>query len=58
VFDVSGAGDTVIATLAVMLAHGADWAQAIHVANVAAGIAVGKLGMVVVTRDELAAALD
>ena len=58
VFDVSGAGDTVIATLAVMLAHGAEWAQAIHVANVAAGIVVGKLGTAVVTRDELAAALN
>jgi len=58
VFDVSGAGDTVIATLAVMLAHGADWATAIHVANVAAGVVVGKLGTAVVTRDELAAALN
>ena len=58
VFDVSGAGDTVIATLAVMLAHGADWAQAIHVANIAAGVVVGKLGTAVVTRDELDAALD
>ena len=58
VFDVSGAGDTVIATLAVMLAHGAGWAQAIHVANVAAGVVVGKLGTAVVTREELAAALN
>jgi rfaE bifunctional protein kinase chain/domain len=58
VFDVSGAGDTVIATLAVMLAQGADWAKAIHVANVAAGIVVGKLGTAVVTRAELAAALN
>jgi len=58
VFDVSGAGDTVIATLAVMLANGADWAEAIHVANVAAGIVVGKLGTAVVTHDELAAALN
>ena len=57
VFDVSGAGDTVIATLAVMLAHGSDWAEAIHVANVAAGVVVGKLGTAVVTRDELDAAL-
>jgi D-glycero-beta-D-manno-heptose-7-phosphate kinase len=57
VFDVSGAGDTVIATLAVMLAAGADWAEAIRVANVAAGIVVGKLGTAVVTRNELAAAL-
>jgi len=58
VFDVSGAGDTVIATLAVMLAHGAGWAEAIHVANVAAGVVVGKLGTAVVTRDELEAALN
>ena len=57
VFDVSGAGDTVIATLAVMLAAGADWAEAIRVANIAAGIVVGKLGTAVVTRAELAAAL-
>lgn len=57
VFDVSGAGDTVIATLAVMLAAGADWAAAIRAANVAAGIVVGKLGTAVVTREELAAAL-
>ena len=58
VFDVSGAGDTVIATLAVMAAHGADWADAIHVANVAAGVVVGKLGTAVVTREELATALN
>jgi rfaE bifunctional protein kinase chain/domain len=57
VFDVSGAGDTVIATLAVMIAAGADWAEAIRVANIAAGIVVGKLGTAVVTRRELAAAL-
>ncbi|MDR0439758.1 MAG: D-glycero-beta-D-manno-heptose-7-phosphate kinase [Candidatus Accumulibacter sp.] len=57
VFDVSGAGDTVIATLAVLLAHGAGWPEAIHVANVAAGIVVGKLGTAVVAREELAAAL-
>ena len=56
-FDVSGAGDTVIATLAVMLAAGADWAEAMRVANIAAGIVVGKLGTAVVTRRELAAAL-
>lgn len=57
VFDVSGAGDTVIATLAVMLAAGAGWAEAIRIANVAAGIVVGKLGTAVVTREELAAAM-
>ena len=57
VFDVSGAGDTVIATLAVMLAAGAGWAEAIRIANVAAGIVVGKLGTAVVSREELAAAM-
>lgn len=57
VYDVSGAGDTVIATLAVMLASGADWAQAIHVANLAAGVVVGKLGTAVCTRKELETAL-
>ena len=58
VFDVSGAGDTVIATLAVMLAQGAGWADAIHVANIAAGVVVGKLGTAVVSGDELDAALN
>jgi rfaE bifunctional protein kinase chain/domain len=58
VFDVSGAGDTVIATLAVMLAKGESWAKAIHVANVAAGIVVGKLGTAIVTREELDLALN
>jgi rfaE bifunctional protein kinase chain/domain len=57
VFDVSGAGDTVIATLAVMIAAGADWDEAIRVANIAAGIVVGKLGTAVVARQELLAAL-
>lgn len=57
VFDVSGAGDTVIATLAVMIAAGAEWAEAIRVANLAAGIVVGKLGTAVVSREELAAVL-
>ena len=53
VFDVSGAGDTVIATLAVMLASGADWAHAVRIANRAAGIVVGKLGTAMVSRDEI-----
>jgi len=53
VFDVSGAGDTVIATLAVMLACGADMPEAVRVANRAAGIVVGKLGTAVVTKEEL-----
>src|SRR5574340_523323 len=53
VFDVSGAGDTVIATLAVMLASGADMHDAMRIANRAAGIVVGKLGTAVVTREEI-----
>ena len=53
VYDVSGAGDTVIATLAVMLAAGATLADAVGVANRAAGIVVGKLGTAVATREEL-----
>lgn len=57
VFDVSGAGDTVIATLALMLASGADYTEAVRVANLAAGIVVGKLGTAVTTADELQSAL-
>jgi len=53
VFDVSGAGDTVIAALGVMLASGADFSLAVRMANRAAGIVVGKLGTAVVRRDEL-----
>lgn len=53
VFDVSGAGDTVIATLAVMLACGAEWSHAVRIANRAAGIVVGKLGTAMVSRDEI-----
>ncbi len=57
VYDVSGAGDTVIATLAVMLGSGAAIAAAVRVANHAAGIVVGKLGTAVVHPGELAADL-
>jgi rfaE bifunctional protein kinase chain/domain len=53
VFDVSGAGDTVIGVLALMVAAGADLHDAMRVANHAAGIVVGKLGTAVVHRDEL-----
>ncbi len=53
VFDVSGAGDTVIATLAVMMACGADMPYAMRIANRAAGIVVGKLGTAVVSREEI-----
>jgi rfaE bifunctional protein kinase chain/domain len=54
VFDVSGAGDTVLATLAVSRAIGLPWAEAMGWANKAGGIAVGKLGTSVVTAAELA----
>ena len=57
VFDVSGAGDTVIGVLALMVASGADLHAAMRVANHAAGIVVGKLGTAVVHRAELAASL-
>jgi D-beta-D-heptose 7-phosphate kinase/D-beta-D-heptose 1-phosphate adenosyltransferase len=53
VFDVSGAGDTVLATLAVGIASGCTVTQAAQLANVAAGIAVGKLGTSIVTPQEI-----
>jgi rfaE bifunctional protein kinase chain/domain len=53
VSDVSGAGDTVIATLAVALAGGARMRDAVRLANRAAGIVVGKFGTAVVTPEEL-----
>lgn len=53
VFDVSGAGDTVIGTLAVALAAGWEWDQAMALANRAGGIVVGKLGTATVSAEEL-----
>lgn len=53
VFDVSGAGDTVLAALAVTRAAGLDWGDAVKWANRAGGIVVGKLGTSVVTAGEL-----
>jgi D-beta-D-heptose 7-phosphate kinase/D-beta-D-heptose 1-phosphate adenosyltransferase len=53
VFDVSGAGDTVMATLALALASHLEMESAVELANVAAGIVVGKVGTVPVNRDEL-----
>ena len=53
VFDVSGAGDTVIATFTLALSCGASLLEAAHIANFAAGIVVGKLGTAVTTRKEL-----
>ena len=53
VFDVSGAGDTVIATFTLALAAGADGITAARIANYAAGIVVGKVGTAPVAREEL-----
>jgi rfaE bifunctional protein kinase chain/domain len=53
VFDVSGAGDTVIATLGTLIGGGLDLDDAVSFANRAGGIVVGKLGTAVVTPDEL-----
>jgi D-beta-D-heptose 7-phosphate kinase/D-beta-D-heptose 1-phosphate adenosyltransferase len=53
VADVTGAGDTVIATMALALAAGASLRDAAHLANKAAGIVVGKFGPATVTIDEL-----
>ncbi len=53
VFDVTGAGDTVIATLAAMLACGLSLSEALPIANKAGGIAVGKFGNATLTFEEL-----
>jgi len=57
VFDVSGAGDTVISVLALCLASGLAIEPAVQLANIAAGIVVGKVGTVPVEKHELLAAL-
>lgn len=53
VFDVAGAGDTVIGAFTLALASGAGFKDAARIANYAAGIVVGKVGVAVVTPDEL-----
>jgi rfaE bifunctional protein kinase chain/domain len=58
VYDVSGAGDTVIGVLALMVAAGRDLHAAMRVANHAAGIVVGKLGTAVAQRVELERSLE
>lgn len=57
VFDVTGAGDTVVTTLAMALAHGVALEEAAELATEAAGIAVGKVGTAAVTLEELRAAI-
>jgi rfaE bifunctional protein kinase chain/domain len=58
VYDVSGAGDTVIAVLALALAAGAPVEQAMQLANFAAGAVVGKLGTATASPEEILALLD
>ncbi len=57
VFDVTGAGDTVISVLSAAVAAGQDLAEATSLANLAAGVVVGKLGTATVTPDELRKAM-
>lgn len=58
VFDVSGAGDTVIATFTLALAGGASYLEAAQIANFAAGIVVGKLGTAAASKKELFEKID
>ena len=53
VFDVTGAGDTVIATLATMVAAGVPLREAVPIANRAGGVVVGKFGTATVSYEEL-----
>ena len=57
VFDVSGAGDTVIATLTLGLVAGETFEDSAHLANLAAGIVVGKVGTATVTPEEILSVL-
>jgi rfaE bifunctional protein kinase chain/domain len=58
VFDVTGAGDTVLSVLSAAVSAGGNFAEAAYLANIAAGVVVRKLGTATVTPTELAAALD
>jgi len=58
VYDVTGAGDTVVAQLALYLGAGAPLADAVQLANEAAGVVVGRLGAATITREELIARLS
>ncbi len=58
VFDVSGAGDTVVAALAAALAAGLALPMAVRIANIAAGVVVGKVGTAVARESDLLAALS
>ncbi|MCP4393791.1 MAG: D-glycero-beta-D-manno-heptose-7-phosphate kinase [Alphaproteobacteria bacterium] len=58
VFDVSGAGDTVVSSLAVALASGATFSQAAYIANIAGGIVVDKIGTATTSAEEIIASLN
>ncbi|MFM9024574.1 MAG: PfkB family carbohydrate kinase [Planctomycetaceae bacterium] len=58
VFDVTGAGDTAVAMLAVALAEGADLPQACFLANAAAGLQVARIGTARISRGEVMEAVD
>ena len=58
IYDVTGAGDTVIASLAIGLASGLSFAEAATLANFAAGIVVGKVGTATTSADELLTVLN
>ena len=58
VYDVAGAGDTVIAVMGLALSAGADMAGAAFIANMAAGVVVGKLGVATLSRKELLDKID
>jgi D-beta-D-heptose 7-phosphate kinase/D-beta-D-heptose 1-phosphate adenosyltransferase len=57
VYDVTGAGDTVIGLFALTVAAGGNFKEAAYIANQAAGIVVGKVGTATVSQDELMQAL-
>ncbi|MCK5551802.1 MAG: carbohydrate kinase, partial [Deltaproteobacteria bacterium] len=58
VYDVTGAGDTVVAVITLAMAVGASFGEAAVIANYAAGIVVGKVGTATVTPDELKEAIN
>ncbi|MFN3467674.1 MAG: bifunctional heptose 7-phosphate kinase/heptose 1-phosphate adenyltransferase, partial [Candidatus Brocadiales bacterium] len=58
VFDVTGAGDMVLSMFALVIAGGYGWAEAVELANVAAGLEVGKIGACPISREELIIALS
>jgi len=58
VYDVSGAGDTVVGTFSLALCAGASWKAAAYLSNVAAGVVVGKVGTATASKEEVLHRLD